>query len=120
MSWDDPSWRKAAADYHKARGGRCSVVEIEPDRLRALRRLLDDSVSLERACSELSTIKGRAAASTVAALIYGLRDRGVDALDEPNTRRRIAQLSDEQAIEVGYVSETLSRRLLPRGRPRKP
>ena len=46
-------------------------------------------------------IKGRAAASTVEALMHSLRERGVQALAEPSTRQRLAQLSDEQVIEVG-------------------
>ena len=42
-----------------------------------------------------------AAAMTVEALMYSLRERGIKALAEPDTRRRLSQLSDAQAIEVG-------------------
>src|SRR5262245_17091249 len=38
-SWDAPSWRDAAAEYHRDRSGRLAV-EIEPRRLERLRRLL--------------------------------------------------------------------------------
>jgi RecA-family ATPase len=31
MNWDDPNWKTAAREYHKALAGRSSVVEIEPD-----------------------------------------------------------------------------------------
>jgi hypothetical protein len=65
------------------------------------RRLLDDGVTLERAWNELNTITGRAASSTVAALGYSLRERGTRALDEPDTRRRLGELNDEQLIAVG-------------------
>lgn len=41
-----------------------------------------------------------AAASTIEALMFALR-RGVDALAEPDTVRRLAELSDEQLLEVG-------------------
>ena len=44
---------------------------------------------------------GRAAASTVEALMFSLRERGVQALDEPDTRQRLSQLSDDQLAEVG-------------------
>ena len=68
MSWSDPSWRKAAREYHAARAGRRTV-----DRLDCLRRLFDDVVSIDRAWTELNTIKGRAAEATVEALMHGLR-----------------------------------------------
>jgi hypothetical protein len=32
--------------------------------------------------------------------MFGLRERGVKALDEPDTRRRLVQLDDSQALEV--------------------
>jgi hypothetical protein len=38
---------------------------------------------------------------TVEALIYSLRERGVKALDEISTKRRLSELSDQQVIEVG-------------------
>jgi transposase len=44
--------------------------------------------------------RGRAAASTVEALMYSLRERGTKALDEPDTKRRISELSEEQLHEV--------------------
>jgi hypothetical protein len=33
--------------------------------------------------------------------MYSLRERGTAALKEPDTRRRLSECSDEQAIEVG-------------------
>ena len=42
-----------------------------------------------------------AAASTVEALMYSLRERGVAALREPDTRRRLSELSKEQLVAVG-------------------
>jgi hypothetical protein len=48
--WDEPSWRQAAAEYHRDRPGRLAV-EFEPKRLARLRRLM--AVSLERAWREL-------------------------------------------------------------------
>jgi hypothetical protein len=41
-----------------------------------------------------------AAAMTVEALMYSLRERGTAALAERDTRRRISELSDEQALDV--------------------
>jgi hypothetical protein len=43
----------------------------------------------------------RAAATTIEALMFSLRERGVRALDEPDTRRRLSELSDDQLAEVG-------------------
>ena len=68
-----------------------------------LRQLMRDDVALEQAWHKLNTahIRGRAAQSTVEALMFSLRSRGIKALDEPDTRHRISQLSEEQLHEVG-------------------
>ena len=63
------------------------------------RRLLDESVSLERAWSEIKASRGRAAASTVEALMFSLRAGGA-ALACPHARRRLAELSEAQLHEV--------------------
>jgi hypothetical protein len=88
-------WREAALDYHKARGRRASLVSYPPEELARLRRLMDSDVSLERAWSELSRRSG-AAASTVEALVFGLRG-GIEALRaRPDRLQRLSQLSAEQ------------------------
>ena len=48
---------------------------------------------------ETSTLKGRAAASTVEALMFGLRDGG-KALSVPAVKRRLSELSEQQLHEV--------------------
>jgi len=50
-----------------------------------------------------------AAAMTVEALTYSLRERGTKALAEPDTRRRLSQCSDAQVIEVGNRLQRLKR-----------
>jgi len=98
--WDGPGWRAAAAEYHNKNYQ--SAAKIEAERLRRLRHLMDNDVSLERAWSELNDQRrrGDAAAAKVEALVYSLR-RGVDALAEPDTARRLPELSDEQLLQVG-------------------
>jgi hypothetical protein len=73
-----------------------------PDpRLERLRRLMDE-VSIERACHEINHPTNRAAASTVEALMLGLRDdRGTAALAEGRVRQRLVQLDEEQVVKVG-------------------
>jgi hypothetical protein len=63
--------------------------------LARLRRQLADDISITA-----NHFKGRAAASTVEALMFSLRERGIPALDEPDTRRRLSQLNDSQLLEV--------------------
>jgi hypothetical protein len=65
------------------------------------RRLLADSISLERAHAEIVAhhFKGRAATSTVEALAFQLRS-GVSVLKEASARRRLFELSDPQFIEI--------------------
>ena len=68
-------------------------------RLKHLRRLLEDEVSLERAWSELNRGDGRTPEATVEALMYSLR-RGVGEIDKPDTRRRLAALDKRQLKQV--------------------
>jgi hypothetical protein len=102
-AWASPDWREVAFDYRKNRAARRSTVEIEPERLTQLRRLMADDVSLDRAWHELKgprNRRGSAAATAVEALVYSLR-RAVDVLAEPDAVRRLAKLSDDQLLEVG-------------------
>jgi hypothetical protein len=66
-------------------------------------------ISLKRLWDEFNAAaqRGRAAASAVEALMYSLRERGTKALDEPNTRRRIGELSEEQLHELGARLQAL-------------
>jgi hypothetical protein len=100
-AWNDPGWRQAAADYHRARGQRTLVVEIEPERLARLRRLMADDISLDRVWREINDPGPRPTTqSTVNALLYQLRMDGLAAFEHPNCRRRLAQLSAEQLREL--------------------
>jgi len=63
------------------------------------RRLLDEDFSLERAWSEINEDSGRAASSTVEALVFSLRAGGT-ALAYPHARRRLSELSEAQLHEV--------------------
>jgi hypothetical protein len=100
-AWEAPGWREAAVDYHKSCAGLRAIVEIGPEELTQLRRLMADNISVEKAQRKLvERRRDGAAASTVEALVYSLR-RGVDALAEPDAARRLAELSDNQLLEVG-------------------
>ena len=74
---------------------------IDDPRVARARRLLADDISLERAYSEICAehFRGRAAGSTVDALVYQLRKGGA-ALSDPNARQRLAELSEQQMHEV--------------------
>jgi len=63
------------------------------------RRVLDEDFSLERAWSEINEASGRAASSTVEALVFSLRAGGT-ALASPHARRRLSELSEAQLHEV--------------------
>jgi erythromycin esterase-like protein len=70
----------------------------EDPHLANLRQLMADGVSLDRAWHERAP--GRAADLTVEALMFSLRERGVAALNEPDTQRRLVGLSKAQLVEV--------------------
>jgi len=100
-AWSASGWKAAAIEYHRDCTGHPLIVELEPKRLKRLRELLKDSISLSRAYREISTRKdGGAPQTTVEALMLGLRD-GVKALAESVVQRRLSELSDDQLIEVG-------------------
>src|SRR5260370_37613862 len=91
-AWDAPVWREAALEYHEARGNRVSIAPYTPEAIARLCRLMDNSVSLDRAWYELNSVRHRPAASAtlVEALMFSLR-RGVQELLQPNTRRRLSE-----------------------------
>ena len=63
------------------------------------RCLLDESFSLERVWFEINEASGRAASSTVEALVFSLRAGGT-ALACPHARRRLSGLCEAQLHEV--------------------
>jgi DNA-directed RNA polymerase specialized sigma54-like protein len=67
-----------------------------------LRQLMADDVSLECAHAEMlrEHFHDRAAASTVEALMFGLRERGSAALQEAAVQRRLGELSEPQLHEI--------------------
>jgi hypothetical protein len=104
-AWDAPVWREAALEYHEARDNRVSIAPYTPEDI-APHRLMDDSVSLDRARAAIARPSG-AAASTVEALMFSLRSRGVQALGEPDVLRRVAQLDDAQARKIAIRLQKL-------------
>jgi hypothetical protein len=100
--WSSPGWRDAAVEYHAERGRRRTIGVIEPERLLRLRQLLeDDGISFGRAHREVNAarLSGRAAVSTVEALMFSLR-RGVEALTDTDAQHRLSELSEEQLRTV--------------------
>jgi hypothetical protein len=99
-AWQAPSWCEASIEYHKARDGRRAVLEIEPERLKRLRRLMLDNVSLNRAYHELNQGGGQAPAALVEALMFSLRLGIIDGLARPGAKERLSRLSEEQLRAV--------------------
>jgi hypothetical protein len=99
--WIEPMTDDTTGEYHdtasRVHGGR-----IDRDKLRWLRALLDDNVSLAKAFAEIHQwhFEGHTAASTVEALMLGLRERGVAALKEAPVQERLGELPSEQLREV--------------------
>ena len=85
--WSAPSWHEAAVEYHKDRGKRPLIVEIEPERLG---RLLADDVSLERAWAEVSKPTGLAA-STIRAADHLVRAGNIERLQLWLAKRSAAE-----------------------------
>ena len=99
-AWSAPEWKAPAVEYHKARGGRPLIVEIEPDYLKQLRRLMEPGVSLDAALNELKRLAreryNEAPKATFDAATYELRTYGLPQLSNLNCQRRLADLSIAQ------------------------
>jgi hypothetical protein len=108
--WDAPSWREAAAEYHRDRSGRVAV-EIEPKRLARLRRLMADDISIDRAWHELEADR-TAPKATVDALMFSLR-RGINELTQPSTLRRLSMLDEYQLEDVCLRVQAFQQRIAP-------
>ena len=79
--------------------------QLESAEILRARRLLDENVSFERAWSEMQASRGRAASSTVEALVFSLRAGGT-ALACPHARRRLAQLAEGAVARgIGAVAD---------------
>ena len=96
---DGPSWKQAALEYHHARGDRTLIVEIEPDHLKQLRRLMEPAVTLEQAYREIT--KNRPTPQvTVEAVILTVRERGLAALKEPANVERLERCDAAAKAEI--------------------
>jgi hypothetical protein len=78
----------------------CNTCGADPCINPGFCRTCREADAKQRRPAEISKFSGRAAKSTVEALMFQLRD-GMKALEDPSARRRLSELSDEQLIEVG-------------------
>jgi hypothetical protein len=89
---DDPFDRACREADRKA------AAQPQDPRLKRLRRLLENDVSLERAYQEL--LRNRPAPkATLEALVYSLR-RGVTELTQPDAQRRLSELAEDQVKTI--------------------
>jgi len=67
--------------------------------------MMEPDISLERAWHEINRAAreqyNSAPQATVEALMRDLRHCGTKALEEPATKRRLSELSDDQIVQVG-------------------
>ena len=101
MTWDAPSWKAAAVAYRKARAGHALIVETEPGRLKLLRHLMDDDVSLNAAWYKLNDPRSRPTPeATINAVMHAVRERGLEALKEPATAERLERCDATAKTEI--------------------
>jgi hypothetical protein len=96
-AWDGPSWKQAA--HHHSRGER--TVEIPPERLARLRRLMESVVTFEQASREINDPKNRPTPQvTVEAIVLSVRERGLAALKEPANVERLERCDAAAKAEI--------------------
>ena len=110
-TWDGPSWRASAKDYHEQRASRRTSETISPERLAHLRRLMADDSSSDRAWHELEADR-TAPKATVDALMFSLR-RGINELTRPSTLRRLSTLDEYQLEDVCLHVQAFQQRIAP-------
>ena len=110
-TWDGPSWRASAKDYHEQRASRRTSETISLERLAHLRRLMADDISIDRAWHELEADR-TAPKATVDALMFSLR-RGINELTQPSTLRRLSTLDEYQLEDVCLRVQAFQQRIAP-------
>src|SRR5262249_8216256 len=106
------AWREATLAYHKDRAGRANVawdLDRAEDREKAarLRRLIaDPKVSLEGMLSEFSRERPTPQ-STVEAILYDVRPRGVAALNDPQNVERLARCDEAAKAQINKRIEKI-------------
>ena len=91
--------KRRAFEHACREADRKAAAQRQDRRLKDLRRLLLDNVSLERAWTELKRGDGQAPQALVEALMFSLR-RGVEELTKPDALQRLSQLSQAQLLGV--------------------
>ena len=110
-TWDGPSWRASAKDYHEQRASRRTSETISRERLAHLRRLMADDSSIDRAWHELEADR-TAPKATVDALMFSLR-RGINELTQRSTLRRLSTLDEYQLEDVCLRVQAFQQRIAP-------
>jgi hypothetical protein len=102
--WEGESWKRAARAYHEER--KLNGRQPDPTTTQLL-RLLSDSVSLDAAYRELNPTENRLTPQvTVEAIWHAVRERGLDALNEPATRERLARCD---AAALAQIDQRITR-----------
>jgi hypothetical protein len=110
-TWDGPSWRASAKDYHEQRASRRTSETISPERLAHLRRLMADDSSMDRTWHKLEADR-TVPKATVDALMFSLR-RGINELTQPITLRRLSTLDEYQLEDVCLRVQAFQQRIAP-------
>src|SRR5262245_44258849 len=106
--WDHPGWKEAAEQYRRDCAGRVLIVEIEPERLKRLRSLIQPDVTLEQASNEIIEPRNRATPKVVIeAVMLAVRERGLAALKEAATVERLQRCDAVARAEINQRIQKL-------------
>ena len=118
----NPSFCRACrdADRRKARGDFPHYTEserlshIEPEKLKHLRHLMDNSISLDAAWAELNDYRNRPTPKTVVeAVMHAVRQRELAALKEPATAERLKRCDAVARAEINQRIEKFGLKTCP-------
>jgi len=102
------SWKQAVGEYHREGAGRRLIVEIEPERLKRLRRLMQSAVTLEQAYWEINDPSNRPTpAVVVEAVMLAVRERGLERRKEPTTVERLQRCDAVARAEINQRIQEL-------------
>jgi hypothetical protein len=103
---ESASFMREAAWYHRDGASRPLIVEIESERLKRLRRLMQPDVTLEQSYTEINDLRNRPTPDVVLeAVMFVVRSRGLAALREPATLERLERCDRAARAQINQQIE---------------
>jgi hypothetical protein len=107
VSWGDPSWKQATAEYRRSLGDRVSVVNYGPADLAGLRNILRPDVSIDKTWRRINHWSAHPTPqTTIEAILYDVRTFGIAALNKPANVERLSRCDEAAKAQINSKSKS--------------